>query len=191
MNPHAKETSDDWVDCALTLVVSGIRLAAHSAGAVNTVRCSDRRRAGSVLRERGETADQPRTNYGPRRPHSAHLNDQPSSPANSGSRATTVQPDLRVKGSRVQISPARQVNVGLSHLIRAAFIRPPAHPRLASAPGSWAQIGPTSASTPPQHRARPGDPGEDNGSSPPGLDGQPTMRDVDVTHLQAGHLTDP
>ena len=132
-----------------------------------------------------------RTNHGPRRPHSAHLNDQPSSPANSGSRATTVQPDLRVKGSRVQISPARQVNVGLSHLIRAAFIRPPAHPRLASAPGSWAQIGPTSASTPPQHRARPGDPGEDNGSSPPGLDGQPTMRDVDVTHLQAGHLTDP
>jgi hypothetical protein len=51
-------------------------------------------------------------------------------------------PDLGVKGSRVQISPARQVNVGLSHLIRAAFIQPPAHPRQASAPGSWAQIGP-------------------------------------------------
>jgi hypothetical protein len=61
MNPHAKETSDGWVDCALTLVVSGIRLAAHSAGAVDTVRCSDRRRAGSVLREWGETTDQLRT----------------------------------------------------------------------------------------------------------------------------------
>ena len=31
---------------------------------------------------------------------------------------------LGVKGRRVQVSPARQVNVGLSHLIRAAFIRP-------------------------------------------------------------------
>jgi hypothetical protein len=38
MNPRAKETSDGWVDCALTLVVSGIRLAAHSALAVDTVR---------------------------------------------------------------------------------------------------------------------------------------------------------
>jgi hypothetical protein len=78
-------------------------------------------------------------------------------------------------GSRVQISPARQVNIGLSNLIRAGFIRPPVHPRLASAPGSWAQIGPTSASTPPRHRARPGNPGEDNGPSPPGLDGRPRV----------------
>jgi len=187
MNPHAKETSDDWVDCALTLVASGIRLAAHSAGAVDTVRCSDRRRAGSVLREWGETADQPRTTT------AALSAPQRSTIVTSEQWFTRDNRAARsgVKESRVQISPARQVNVGLSHLIRAAFIRPPAHPRLASAPGSWAQIGPTSASTPPQHRARPGDPGEDNGSSPPGLDGQPTMRDVDVTHLQAGHLTDP
>jgi hypothetical protein len=41
---------------------------------------------------------------------------------------------------------------------------------------SAGELGPdwaTSASTPPRHRARPGDPGEDNGSSPPGLDAQP------------------
>ena len=61
MNPHGKETSDGSVDCSLTLVVSGISLAAHSAGAVDTARCSDRRRAGSVLRERGETTDRLRT----------------------------------------------------------------------------------------------------------------------------------
>jgi hypothetical protein len=116
-------------------------------------------------------------NYGPATDHDGHT--QRTSTVNHGHQRTVVharqpcRPDLGVKGSRVQISPARQVNVGLSHLIRAAFIRPPAHPRLVSAPGSWAQIGPTSASTPPPHRARPGDLGEDNGSSPPGLDGRP------------------
>jgi hypothetical protein len=60
MNP-IKETSDGWVDCALTLGGSGIRLAAHSSVAVDAVRYSDRRRAGSVLGERGETTDQLRT----------------------------------------------------------------------------------------------------------------------------------
>ena len=61
---------------------------------------------------------------------------------------------LGVKGSRVQISPARQVDIGLSHLIRAAFIRPPAHPRQPQRREVEAQIRPTSASTPPRHRAR-------------------------------------
>jgi hypothetical protein len=66
-------------------------------------------------------------------------------------------------GSRGREFKSRQPDNSMSDyhtLIRAAFIRPAAHPRLASAPGSWAQIGPTSASTPPRHRARPGDPGE-------------------------------
>ena len=42
-------------------------------------------------------------------------------------------PILGVKGSRVQISPARPNIGGLSRPIRAAFIRRPAHPRQASA----------------------------------------------------------
>ena len=73
MNPHAKETSDGWGRLRTTLVVSGIRLA-HSAVAVDTVRCSGRRRVGSVLREWGETTDHDgrtqrtsRVNYGHQR----------------------------------------------------------------------------------------------------------------------------
>ena len=62
---------------------------------------------------------------------------------------------------------------GLSRLIRAAFNRRPGHPRQASVPGSWTQIGPTSPSTSLRRQGRPCDPGGDNGSSPPGLDGQP------------------
>jgi hypothetical protein len=75
-----------------------------------------------------------------------------------------------VKGSRVQISPARQHDDGLARLIRAnssgywAILDKPeclvadwAHQREYAAPTS----------------RMPGDPGRDSGSSPPGLDGQP------------------
>jgi hypothetical protein len=48
-----------------------------------------------------------RTNYGPCRPNSAHLNGQPWTPAISGSRSTTVKARSGGQGWRVQISPAR------------------------------------------------------------------------------------
>jgi hypothetical protein len=41
--------------------------------------------------------------------------------------------DLGVKGTQIQISPARQHDGGLSRRIRPAFIRPPGHPRQSSA----------------------------------------------------------
>jgi hypothetical protein len=47
-----------------------------------------------------------RTNYGPRRPNSAHVNDQPWTPATSGSRSTTVE--NRSGGSRGREFKSRQ-----------------------------------------------------------------------------------
>jgi hypothetical protein len=103
-----------------------------------------------------------RTNYGPRRPNSAHINGQPWTPASSGSRSTTVMARSGGQGvaSSNLASPTSQCRIITPG--QSAFMRPPAHPRLASAPGSWAQIMPTSASTTPRDRARIGDPSEDN-----------------------------
>jgi hypothetical protein len=50
-----------------------------------------------------------RTNYGRRQPTSAHLSGQPWTPATSSSRPRSVEARSGVKGSRVQISPARPV----------------------------------------------------------------------------------
>jgi hypothetical protein len=105
MNHHAEETSDGWVDCALTLVVSGIRLAAHSAGAVDLfVAAIDAEP--EVCRESGaETTDQLRTT-------APELSAPQRSTMNTSDKWLALDnhggPDLGVKGSRVQISPARR-----------------------------------------------------------------------------------
>jgi hypothetical protein len=57
--------------------------------------------------ERARECAKLRTSYGPRRPNSAHLDGQPWTQAIKGSRSTTVEARSGVKGSRVQISPAR------------------------------------------------------------------------------------
>jgi hypothetical protein len=49
-----------------------------------------------------------RTNYGPRPTNSGRLNGQPWTPAIEVHARQPWGPDLGVKGSRVQISPARQ-----------------------------------------------------------------------------------
>ena len=89
-----------------------------------------------------------RTNYGPDQPNSVHVHGRQRTPARGRYAQRPTWPDLGVKGSQIQISPARKHDGELSRRIRPAFIRPPGHPRQALVPGSWAQIGHTSASTP-------------------------------------------
>ena len=80
-----------------------------------------------------------RTNYGPRRSNSAHINGQPWTPAINGSRSTTLAARSGGQGVASSNLASPTSDGGLSRLIRAAFIRPPGHPRRASEPG---ELGP-------------------------------------------------
>jgi hypothetical protein len=74
---------------------------------------------------------------GPNAPSAAARRDvfwPPSSGRTLRQGRVTRSADLGVKGSQIQISPARQHDGELSRRIRPAFIRPPGHPRQASVP---------------------------------------------------------
>jgi hypothetical protein len=114
-----------------------------------------------------------RTNYGPQRPNSAHLNGQPWTPASCCSRSTPVEARSGGQGvARSNLaSPTRQCRIVTPDQSRVHPASGPSSTSLSAGElgPDWAHqreyAAPTSSAA--------GDPGEDNGSSPPGLDGQP------------------
>jgi hypothetical protein len=103
------------------------------------IHCADRGWRSRAGQGRGANL---RTSYGPSRPNSAHLNGQPWTLPRSRSPREPWRPDLAVKGSRVQISPARPTKItpaawsGLVSVVGA-------NPRPLSTAGAWPHFAPT------------------------------------------------